>query len=206
MSDMQQIPLFPLSNALFPAGVMSLRVFEIRYLDMIKKCIANQTEFGIVPLLDGSEVRTPKGHETLAGAGTMARIEAWSSPMPGLMQLRCIGTTRFRLTHSEQGKYGLWMGSATPVADDPVLDIPAALQPCANALGRLIAQLQQQGTPPDEMPIVPPFKLDESGWVADRWSEMLPLPPQAKADLLLQQDPLLRLGQIHASLGELGLL
>src|SRR5690606_32201307 len=102
---MNPIPLFPLSRALYPEGILHLRVFEIRYLDMVKQCIAEQSEFGVVPLLAGNEVRTPEGKEVLADFGTMAKIERWDVPMPGLMQLRCVGTTRFRLLSSEQRKY-----------------------------------------------------------------------------------------------------
>lgn len=203
---MEHIPLFPLGNALFPAGVMSLRVFEIRYLDMVRKCIADDAEFGIVPLLRGSEVRTPEGQETLAGTGTMARIEEWAAPMPGLLQLRCRGTTRFHLASSEQGRYGLWTGIALPIPDDAVVEIPPALQDSANALGRLIAQLQQDGIAPGEMPIAAPFRLDESAWVADRWCELLPMPAQQKSDLLALEDPLERLLQVHEYLSSHGLL
>lgn len=203
---MPDIPLFPLGNALFPAGVMSLRIFEVRYLDMVRKCIASEAEFGIVPLLAGSEVRVPEGHETLATAGTLARIELCSSPGPGLMHIRCTGTTRFHLTSSRLGQYGLWNGSIEPIADDAVVEIPTSLQPCANALGRLIAQLQQQGVAPEDMPMAPPFRLDECGWVADRWAELLPLAPEQKAALLTTTDPVARLYDIYEALGQRGLL
>ncbi|MCH1998346.1 LON peptidase substrate-binding domain-containing protein, partial [Achromobacter xylosoxidans] len=78
---MATIPLFPLSNALFPAGVLHLRIFEVRYLDMIRRCIADGTEFGVVALLAGNEVRSPEGQEVLADVGTLARIDAWDAPM-----------------------------------------------------------------------------------------------------------------------------
>src|SRR5690625_8054379 len=67
------LPLFPLSRPLFPDGALSLRVFEIRYLNMIRRCIDEQSEFGVVLLLEGSEVRSPTGRETLATAGTRAK-------------------------------------------------------------------------------------------------------------------------------------
>jgi Lon protease-like protein len=203
---MDSIPLFPLGNALYPAGVLHLRIFEVRYLDMIKKCIANKTEFGVVALLSGHEVRTPEGTETLAEVGTMARIDEWSAPMPGLLQLRCSGTTRFRLEASRQLKHGLWMGDAVAIADDPVVDIPDNLQPTANALGKLIADLQQHGVPGMQMPIAPPFRLDESAWVANRWCEMLPMPPQQKEHLLALEDPVARLEQIQEVLTGRGLM
>lgn len=194
---MNTTPLFPLGRALYPEGVLHLRIFEIRYLDMIKQCIADQSSFGVVPLLAGHEVRTPEGKEVLADFGTMARIEQWDAPMPGLLQLRCVGTTRFRLVASEQRKYGLWVGQVEPLADDPVVPIPAALQPAANTLGRLIAELQQQRAAGPGLPIEPPFRLDECGWVANRWAEMLPLLPPQQRHLLADDDPESRLDQIQ---------
>src|SRR5690554_3440979 len=89
------IPLFPLSTILFPAGVLTLRVFEVRYLDMIKKCIGDGTQFGVVGLLSGGEVRTPESNEVFASVGTMAQIVEWTAPMPALLHIRCTGTQRF---------------------------------------------------------------------------------------------------------------
>src|SRR5690606_37252391 len=148
---MNAIPLFPLSTTLFPAGALTLRIFEVRYLDMIKKCIADGTEFGVVTLISGSEVRRPEGGEELATVGTMARIEEWSSPMPALLHLRCVGTSRFHLLSSAKAKYGLWMGNTLPLADDPLVPVPASLQRSADALGKLIAQLQKDRVPVAEM-------------------------------------------------------
>ena len=194
---MTSTPLFPLSRALYPEGILHLRIFEIRYLDMIKQCIAEQSEFGVVPLLAGNEVRTPEGKEVLADFGTMAKIEQWQAPMPGLLQLRCVGTTRFRLASSEQRKYGLWVGQIEPQAEDPAIPVPDSLQPSANTLGRLIADMQHERVPTAEMPIAPPFRLDECGWVANRWAELLPLLPPQQRHLLADGDPQSRLGQIQ---------
>lgn len=203
---MEDIPLFPLGNALFPAGVLTLQVFEVRYLDMVKKCLASQSEFGVVILLSGSEVRTPEGQETLAGFGTMARIDECRTIMPGLLQLRCSGTTRFRLLSSVKGKYGLWTGSISALPDDPEAAIPPTLQPGADVLGQLIAEMQREGVAPQDMPIAPPFRLDDAGWVANRWAELLPLQPQDKSGLLSMDDPVARLEQVHQALSDRGVL
>ncbi|GAA5234987.1 peptidase S16 [Verticiella sediminum] len=203
---MSALSLFPLGNALFPDGSLQLRIFEVRYLDLIRRCVADGSPFGVVVLLEGREVRTPEGHEVLADVGTLAHIEECHQPMPGLYQIRCRGGARFRLSDVAQGRYGLWEGEAAPLADDPTQPIPAALQPAADALGRLIASLQRDGTAPASMPVAPPFRLDEAGWVANRWAELLPLSPRRKRDLLAQDDPLARLGEIHAVLEEHGLL
>ncbi|WP_459618235.1 LON peptidase substrate-binding domain-containing protein [Bordetella sp. 2513F-2] len=199
---MQEIPLFPLSNALFPDGVVHLRVFEVRYLDMIRRCIAEGSEFGVVGLLSGSEVRTPEGVPELAAVGTCARIQHWEAPMPALLTLSCVGTTRFRLYASRPAKYGLWMGMAEPLAAPVVQPVPPELQPAADALGQLIAGMQREGLPAQAMPVAPPFRLDESGWVADRWCELLPLPQAEKAELLALDDPIERLRRVQAALSQ----
>ena len=161
--------------------MLHLRVFEVRYLDMVRRCIADGTGFGVVALLSGNEVRSPEGLETLAPVGTMARIESWDAPMPALLALRCVGAGRFRLHASQLAKYGLWMGEAEAIADDPPAEVPADLQDCADALGRLIAGWQREGVPAEHMPLAPPFRLDDCGWVADRWCELLPLPAAEQA-------------------------
>lgn len=201
---MAEIPLFPLSHALFPDGALRLRIFEIRYLDMIRRCVADGTEFGVVVLLEGSEVRTPEGGEKLASVGTMARIEHWDAPMPALLELQCRGTRRFALDSAEQGKYGLWTGEATFLPDDPSSAVPDSLQRAADVLGRWISSLQRQGVPAYRMPVAEPFRLDDSGWVANRWAELLPLPPAQQARLLAWLDPVLRLEQVDELLQQGG--
>ncbi|WP_397475365.1 LON peptidase substrate-binding domain-containing protein [Pusillimonas sp.] len=194
---MEEIPLFPLGRALFPNGVLHLRIFEVRYLDMIRRCIEKGSEFGVVGLLEGREVRSPDGVEKLSNAGTMARIDAWHAPMPALIHLRCIGTTPFELLDSRQEKFGLWVGSGAPLDPDASTPIPASLQASADALGRLIASLQQEGAPLEAMPVAAPFRLDECGWVADRWGELLPLTAMQRQNLLRLRDPETRLERVQ---------
>ena len=105
------IPLFPLNTVLFPDGRLALQVFEVRYLDMIKRCIAGSEEFGVVALAQGEEVRKPGQPEAIAPIGTLARIVDWTAPLPGLMHITCLGTQRFRVESAGQLKHGLWMGN-----------------------------------------------------------------------------------------------
>ena len=190
---MAAIPLFPLQATLFPDGLLPLRIFEVRYLDLIKRCIEDGTQFGVVALLSGNEVRTPQGGEVLAGHGTMARIDSWEAPMPGLLHVKCSGTARFALSSSEVGKYGLWHGEAAVLPEDPSAQIPAASQAVADRLGKLIAELQKDRVPAGEMPIPRPYRLDECGWVANRWCELLPMQTELKQRLMELESPLMRL-------------
>lgn len=203
---MASIPLFPLKTILFPDGHLPLQVFEVRYLDLIKRCIARGEEFGVVSLLDGSEVRLPDQHETLSACGTMARILDWSAPLPGLLQISCIGTTRFQIKSAEQLKHGLWVADVEEVAEDMVVPIPSEQQDVANALGALIRSLQKKQISTANMSLAPPYRLDEAGWVANRWCELLRLDLEEKQRLLLQENPVLRLELVQDVLSENGLL
>jgi Lon protease-like protein len=85
------IPLFPLNTVLSPGGVLPLQIFEVRYLDMINKCIASDSPFGVVLLTEGSEVRTPLASEVFCPSGTLAMVHQMSAVSPGLLQVVCRG-------------------------------------------------------------------------------------------------------------------
>lgn len=202
----QTIPLFPLGTVLFPDGYLPLQIFEVRYLDMVRKALAKDSSFGVVTLIEGAEVRSPTSTETLAATGTLARIRASAAPMPALMQIQCIGTTRFRILSSECQRNGLWMADITLLEPDQAVPIPDELDDTVSALGRLIRTLQEEQVAEAEMPLQPPFRLDEAGWVANRWAELLPLDPPSKVRLLELDNPLLRLELIQDALHEHGVL
>lgn len=190
---MISIPLFPLNTVFYPDGHLPLQVFEVRYLDMARKCLAGDLPFGVIALLQGSEVRKPEQQETFAEVGSIARIAAWTAPQPALLQLVCRGGQRFRILSSVRQSNGLWLADVELIAADIVLAIPPELQDVANALGALIRSLQERAIPFDHMPIEGPFRLDECGWVANRWCELLDLTQHQKQRLLEQPSPLLRL-------------
>lgn len=183
-----------------------MQVFEVRYLDLVKKCIANDEEFGVVALAAGSEVQRPEQREELTEIGTMARIVDWNAPQSGLLKLTCVGTRRFRILSSSQLKHGLWMGEVAMLEPDLEVPVPSEQQDVADALGAVIRSLQKRQLPANQMPLVPPYKLDDSGWVANRWCELLRMTPMRKQLLMAQPNPVLRLELVQDVLCENGLL
>lgn len=208
------LPLFPLGVALFPGGVLPLRIFEVRYLDMIGTCHRQGAPFGVVALTHGSEVQhapsagpggQADGEEGFYDVGTLARITSLSRPQPGLLEIRCQGLQRFTLTRREKLKHGLWVGDVRQLPDDLPTAVPADLEPVARALGHLIDKLQQRGVPRTELPLAEPFALHDCGWVANRWCELLGLPLELQQRLMALDNPLVRLELVGDILHRQGL-
>ena len=202
---LQSLPLFPLGAVLFPGGVLQLRVFEVRYLDMIGRCHKAGAPFGVVLLTQGTEVRLPGGTEAFSSVGTLATISEFESPRPGLLMIRASGAQRFRITSSDQLKHGLWIADVERLPADMPVPIPDDLKVTATALGKLIASLQEKADAPGQMPLQGPWRLDDCGWVANRWCELLPLPVQLKQRLMELDNPLVRLELVSDVLARTGI-
>ncbi len=203
---LQSLPLFPLSTVLFPGGLLSLRVFEVRYLDMIAKCRKAGAPFGVVSLTEGGEVRQPGTTEAFAQVGTLATLVDVENPQPGLMLVRATGAQRFRITASDQLKHGLWVADVERLAADVAVAVPEDLQPVANALQRLIQSLEMRADAANPLPLLPPWKLDDCGWVANRWCELLPLSVALKQRLMELDNPLVRLELVSDVLHRTGIM
>lgn len=203
---METLPLFPLGSAVFPGGVLPLRIFEVRYLHLMRQCIEQKQAFGIVPLLAGREVRAPGNHEILAMAGTLVVIDQHLQTAPGLMHIRCRGEQRFRLHEVNLGAYGLWSGRMERLDDVAPQPVYPGFDAMAQALGRIIAAWQQQGASSEHIPIPTPYHLDEPAWVANRWCELLPMTPREQEALLLTDDLTQRAAVVADKLRQQGLL
>jgi Lon protease-like protein len=198
--DMETISVFPLSTGLFPDGRLDLQIFEVRYLDLVRRCYREQTAFGVVSIQEGKEVMVPGHIPALFSHGTMAQIETLDTVQAALLRIRCRGGKRFEVHRSYPGPLGVLQADVTYLPADPAVEIPSELNYLALQLGQAIAQVQKEGRLSD-LPLLAPFRLDECGWVADRWAELLNLPASDKLDLLREADPLERLRAIDQTIG-----
>ena len=212
---LDSLPLFPLGSVLYPGGALPLRIFEVRYLDMVGKCHKLGAPFGVVALTQGAEVQRPAAsgpngdafaNESFEAVGTLATIIEFSTPQPGLMVIRCTGAQRFKLTRREKLKHGLWIGDAVPLAPDQAIAIPPDLRGISNALGNLIKSLEERDVSPAQMPFAPPYLLDDCAWVANRWCELLSLPLAHQQRLMELDNPLVRLELVGDMLERSGIL
>ena len=213
---LQQLPLFPLQTVLFPGGWLPLRIFEVRYLDMIGRCHKAGAPFGVVCLSEGSEVRRidpaapPTGdafaREVFHPVGTLARIESLERPQPGLMVIQCRGLQRFQVTRRSQLAHGLWVADVQLDEPEASVSVPEHLVNTRDALQRLLQNLQERDPQSlEQLPLRPPYRWDDSGWVANRWAELLPTPAELKQRLMALDNPLLRLELVSDLLDRLGL-
>ncbi len=189
MSSATRRPLFPLQTVLFPGGLLGLKVFEARYLDMVGDCLRGAAPFGVVALREGNEVRRSGEAVQFEHIGVLAELLEVDSAQPGILQLRCRGTQRFALGAPHQQADGLWLAETTLLPDDDAVAPGEALAASARGLEKAVAALREQGTEP----FLEPYRFDDAGWVANRWCEILPISLTAKQKLMELPDPLVRL-------------
>ena len=209
------LPLFPLGTVLYPGGTLELQIFEVRYLSMIGTCVKTGAPFGVVSLTKGAEVLKPdttQAHSTsftkeaFHGVGTLASITEFAAPQAGLMRIRCSGTQRFRIARQEKLKHGLWIADVTLLPADEKIALPQDLQSIGVALKNLIRSLEERLQPEQHAPVLPPLQFDNCAWVANRWCELLPIPPELKQRLMALDNPLVRLELVGDILRRTGIV
>jgi len=187
------LALFPLRTVLFPGGLLRLRVFEARYLDLVARCLRTGAGFGVVCLRQGSEVGRGTEPVHLEPIGVHACIDHVEGQQAGLLHLRCIGRQRFLFDGEPAASPdGLWSVAVRDLPPDaPCLPAPE-LFATVQALARAIAALRERG----QMPFAEPLHLDDAGWVANRWCELLPIALAARQRLMELADPAQRLALV----------
>ena len=172
---------------LFPGGRLSLRIFEQRYMEMIKISIKNQSPFGVCLIREGAEVGVPAMPNDV---GTLAKITAWDMPQLGLLHVTARGERRFRIRSRSVQADGLARAAVEFMSEDSDSAVPEAAAPCVRLLERVIEQHPAL--------LERPHRLDSCSWVSARLAELLPLPLQAKQALLELDDARVRLERLNA--------
>ena len=189
------LPLFPLNTILFPGGVLALKVFEQRYMDMAKRCLQDQSLFGVCLIKEGSEVASPVVPHRI---GTLARIDTWDVQQLGVLHVRAIGLQRFQILDYQTEADGLLIAQALKLPLEPATPLPAEHAPCAAVLKHIMTHV---GATKFE----PPFGFDDGVWVGYRLAEILPIKSNAKQSMLEMNDTQIRLEVLHKFLLQQGL-
>lgn len=183
LPKLNTLPLFPLNTVVFPGGKLPLRIFEQRYLEMIKQAIANDTPFGICAIREGAETGSPAEPYDV---GTCMRITDWDMPQTGILHIETVALERFviRSTHTEPS--GLLIGTVEDVSVEPAAPIPEDLELPVEILRHIIGEYGEAHFPE-------PHELDNAVWVGYRLSEVLPLTLNIQQNLLEMNDSVMRL-------------
>lgn len=182
------LPLFPLQAVLVPGAVLDLRIFERRYLDMVRECGRSGSGFGVCLILDGNEVGTPAAP---AAFGTEAVIEDFGTTPDGLLSLRVRGQRRFHAQDMRVRDSGLLMANVRFLGDEAA---STRLRPehalLAELLRRILEQINAGNADPE------PALFEDAVWVGWRLAELLPLSLAQRQALLQLDDPHARLQQL----------
>ncbi|MFE0502437.1 LON peptidase substrate-binding domain-containing protein [Lysobacter soli] len=187
----QPLGLFPLHTVLVPGAALGLRVFEPRYLDLVRDCTRAGRGFGVCLIIDGEEAGAPA---SAAAYGTEAVIEDFDRGEDGLLTLQVRGTRRFHAHRVRVRDNGLQVADVNwcdPDPDDP-------LRPEHGLLGKLLEQIVEQIG--GEHAKAPHSRFDDAAWVGWRLAELLPLENAQRQVLLQTDDPHARLDRLLALL------
>jgi uncharacterized protein len=191
-----RIPLFPLKTVLFPGGLLPLKVFERRYIDMTKACLADESPFGVVLITEGEEVAHRGGAAArFANVGTLAKITQWDMPQLGILHLMTAGTTRFIVESHEIESSGLAVADVRTLAAEPAAPITDAHRPLVNLLELIATRVGPGNFPADA-------EWTDGSWVGYRLAEFLPLPLPIKQSMLEINDAGVRLTVLRKFLAE----
>jgi Lon protease-like protein len=176
------IALFPLNIVLFPGGPLPLRIFETRYLDMVRSCMRGDQRFGVALIREGGEV----GPAETFDVGTMAKIIDFHQLSDGFLGLSCVGEQRFRILSRSRQADGLNLVQIDWVAAEPAIPVPERHARLAELLKTVLPEL-------GEVYAGIEMHLDDAAWVGHRLAEILPIAATEKQFCLELADPIQRL-------------
>ncbi len=194
------LPLFPLSTVLFPGGILPLKVFENRYVEMTKDCMRDERPFGVCLITEGEEVARPgvstPRFETI---GTLARITNFDMPQLGILHIQTVGLERFTIHRHSTEATGLVVADVTTLPPEPASAIADPHVPLVRILEAIATRLGPESFPAD-------VRYSDATWVGYRLAELLPLPLSIKQRMLEVNDANVRLAALRQFLERQGVV
>ncbi|MDF2184331.1 LON peptidase substrate-binding domain-containing protein [Grimontia hollisae] len=165
-----RLGLFPLPLFLLPGGITKLRIFEPRYVRLVKESMATDSGF-VLAMKDG---------DAICRFGTHVKIVDFETLPDGLLGITIRGASRVSLSNIGQEEDGLWVANADT--------LPAwQEQSEAGMLGEVLEDLFE-AHPEHAAQYRNEKRFDDMLWVCQRWLEVLPLANSQRQWFLAQQD------------------
>jgi len=186
----RDIPLFPLGSVILPGGRIPMQLFEPRYLDMLTRCMKQQSGFVVVLLSRGNETGGPAQFHDV---GTCVDIVDFQQLDNGLLGITVEGDCKVRVLRNWQQADGLHVGDVERLPPEPGAPVPGHLRELPSVLKAL-----------SRHPVIKDLGMtldfEDARAVGWRLTELLPLEVHQKQHLLELQDPLERLENLQALL------
>lgn len=189
---MDELPLFPVHSVLFPDGRFKLRVFEKRYMDMVTRCLKQETPFGVCLIREGREVGEAAHPSSI---GTTADIDEYDMPQTGILHITVRGGKRFRVVDTRVLADQLIVGQVALLPEEPHVGLTPAHKDLRELLAKIINEVEGSY-------YYPPARLDDATWVAYRLAELLPISNECRQRILEQPDPRKKLDILAAQVTE----
>ena len=181
-----QIPLFPLSSVVLPGGLMPLRIFERRYIDMVRGCFREESGFGVCLVKEGGEV----GDAAMPYPyGTLTRIIDWDQDESGLLLIVAQGQQKFRIVDTQVDDGNLLHGNVELLPLESSQPVPAEYRFLQEAMQQILEQVEGSIDYPEH-------QLEDALWLGSRFVELLPLSAELRHELLSLDQPLERLAAL----------
>jgi uncharacterized protein len=186
--------IFPLGTVLFPRGVLPLRIFEARYVDMVRQCMRNDEPFGVCRIIEGNEVGKLAEHEQI---GCSARIVDFDKEPSGILNIRTLGEKRFKITSEKVNLQSLLIAEIDWLDEEVDAPVPTDMGRCVSVVEQVIAELVETESNTMKRVLEPPYLLQSASWVSHRLCEILPFGSSSKQLMLELSDPLQRLSIVN---------
>ncbi|WP_417347377.1 LON peptidase substrate-binding domain-containing protein [Ferrimonas sp.] len=183
-----RLPLFPLNAHVFPEGRLALRIFEARYLRMVRERAGHAPCFAM-----GMLEKSADGKSQVLAVATLVKMVDFDQLEDGLLGITVEGVSLARVGEVEIDEDGLrWADcNAFELWPEEKIAEDARIQ---QALGRLLTEYPEIGE------LYPEPGLDSLRWSLQRWLELLPIEASAKATLLTQPSSSMAVSLIHSIL------
>lgn len=122
MNQEKDYPVFPLHTVLFPGCKIALRIFEQRYLRMVKECTQHDRPF-VVSLIKGQGSEVGEASECYR-IGTLARIIDFNQGHGGALDIVARAGSRVMLSAHHHDPDKLLRAQLEPFSEPEVMDLP----------------------------------------------------------------------------------
>lgn len=168
------IPVFPLSRVVFPDSLLSLQIFEQRYLQMVSEQLSKSEGFGVCLIKKGNEVGIPA---TPFMVGTYVEIIDFDQTEAGLLKILCQGKQAFQINSLETLESKLLSANVSwlPAVEN---------QTIIESQSELVDLLSDLSSHPQVEIIDDPERWSDIGFVMERLAEFMPISERQKQAFL----------------------